>query len=461
MTGIAFLLSLVQFAYPQAEGSWYGLYLSSESYLLTSVICFISLMVQAYARRHLSGARLQRLTFRYLVILTASLILFSSADHLGLMVLGLAASNFILGRLIAYHQGWEAARASGRMAWQSLGLGVLLLSIASVMVYVGQGSLSLQSLGHTWEDKQLMSLVAGMVIVAAMAQSALFPLHGWLIASANAPTPISAFMHAGLVNGGALLLYKFYPLLVQLEWTLTVIFFAGALTALLGTAWMLVQSDVKRTLTCSTVGQMGFMVMQCGLGLFPAAIAHMIWHGLFKGSLFLSAGSAVGAARNQSLQLQGGRGVGILLWGLLIGSGGTFLFWLFTGHAYDLNSTYLLLLCFAGMTCAHFAMNVLNPRVSAGRMVLSAGFGLLFATVYGGSVLLVERQLELLPALPLAAWHFVVLAIFVLGWLGMLFRPHFQGARVERYLAALYVQLLNSSQPHTLTTTARRSTYRG
>ena len=99
-------------------------------------------------------------------------------------------------------------------------------------------------------------------------------------------------MHAGLINGGGFLLARFAPMLAIQPPILNLIFIAGITTALLGTLWKLMQSDVKRMLACSTMGQMGFMIAQCGLGLFPAAVAHLSWHGLFKAYLFLSTGSA-------------------------------------------------------------------------------------------------------------------------------------------------------------------------
>jgi len=125
-----------------------------------------------------------------------------------------------------------------------------------------------------------------------MTQSAIWPFHTWLISSLNSPTPVSAIMHAGLINGGGFLLTRFAGLFVQSTGMLQVIFFLGLLTALIGTLWKLMQHDIKRMLACSTMGQMGFMIAQCGLGLFPAAIAHLCWHGLFKAYLFLSSGSA-------------------------------------------------------------------------------------------------------------------------------------------------------------------------
>ena len=87
-------------------------------------------------------------------------------------------------------------------------------------------------------------------------------------------------MHAGLVNGGGFLIVRFAPLYLNYPGILNIIFIIGLSTAIMGTLWKLMQSDIKRMLACSTMAQMGFMIAQCGLGLFSAAIAHIILHGL-------------------------------------------------------------------------------------------------------------------------------------------------------------------------------------
>ncbi len=460
LTGVAFLFALAAFFLPHAPEASLGLLWDREANLFAAVICFISLVIQAYSLRHFDGHRFRRRTFRHFVALTVALLLFTSADHLLLLAGALGLSNYLLTRLIAHQPDWDAARASGRIAWRHLGLAGLLLLPVAGMIYLTQGHWSLQQLGENWTATSWLPLTGGLIVAAALLQSAIWPLHRWLIASANAPTPVSAFMHAGLVNGGALILYKFAPLLAQLSWSAGLLFLLGAATAVLGTTWMLVQSDVKRTLTCSTMGQMGFMIMQCGLGLFPAAIAHMIWHGFFKASLFLSAGSTVKAATNQSLRLHGPQAAPIFAFGLLCGVAGAYLFWLFTGAGGTLSSTYLLLLVFCGITCAHSVMTILQPRPGLGRALLAAGLGLLGATVYGASVWMVETQLAPLPAPPLSALHLAVLAFFVLGWLLMIFRAYLPASLTDRLLAPLYVRVLRDSQPDTTTLTLQRGQYR-
>ncbi len=142
-------------------------------------------------------------------------------------------------------------------------------------------------------NSPLQYVVVICILMAALIQSALFPVQNWLMSSMTAPTPASALMHAGFVNAGGILLTRFAPLMVELEIMMALTVVVGATSAVLGKIWKTVQPAFKRQLGCSTVGQMGFMILQCGLGFFTAALAHLILHGFYKAYLFLGYGEAV------------------------------------------------------------------------------------------------------------------------------------------------------------------------
>jgi NADH-quinone oxidoreductase subunit L len=143
------------------------------------------------------------------------------------------------------------------------------------------------------------TLVSMLIFISAMSKSAQFPFHMWLPDSLYAPTPVTAFLHAGIINAGGFLLARLAPLFAVSPVTLHWVFAVGMLTALLGSSMMLVQNDIKKTLGYSTIGQMGFMIMECGLGAYGLAIFHLIAHGLFKGSIFLNCGYVIHAARQE------------------------------------------------------------------------------------------------------------------------------------------------------------------
>ncbi|MFZ5863895.1 MAG: proton-conducting transporter membrane subunit [Nitrospirota bacterium] len=136
-----------------------------------------------------------------------------------------------------------------------------------------------------------------LIFVGAMSKSAQFPLHRWVPDTLYAPTPISALLHAGIINAGGFLINRLAPLYGMSPWTLHVVFGVGVLTTVVGASMMLTQNDIKKTLGYSTVGQMGYMIMECGLGAFALAVFHLIAHGLFKATSFLNSGSVIQTAR--------------------------------------------------------------------------------------------------------------------------------------------------------------------
>ncbi len=138
-----------------------------------------------------------------------------------------------------------------------------------------------------------------LIFIGAMSKSAQFPLHMWLPDSLYAPTPVHALLHAGIINAGGFLLNRLAPLYGLSPATLHVVFAVGLLTALLGACMMLTQNDIKKTLGYSTIGQMGYMIMECGLGAFALAVFHLIAHGLFKATIFLNCGNVIHAARQE------------------------------------------------------------------------------------------------------------------------------------------------------------------
>lgn len=143
------------------------------------------------------------------------------------------------------------------------------------------------------------TVVTLLLFVGAMSKSAQFPLHIWLPRSLYAPTPVHALLHAGIINAGGFLLNRLAPLYGLSSTTLHVALVIGSLTAILGAAMMLAQNDIKKTLGFSTIGQMGYMIMECGLGAFSLAIFHLIAHGLFKATVFLNCGNVIHKARQE------------------------------------------------------------------------------------------------------------------------------------------------------------------
>jgi NAD(P)H-quinone oxidoreductase subunit 5 len=156
----------------------------------------------------------------------------------------------------------------------------------------------------------------------AALKSAQFPFHSWLPDTMETPTPVSAFMHAGIINAGGFLVIRLSPLFVQAPGSLWALAIIGSLTAGFGAVVMLAQPTVKRALAYSTIAQMGFMMLECGLGAFGLALIHIVAHSLYKAHAFLHAGSSIGSSPRTAIALKtSGLAVGALVSVILVGGG--------------------------------------------------------------------------------------------------------------------------------------------
>jgi NAD(P)H-quinone oxidoreductase subunit 5 len=136
-----------------------------------------------------------------------------------------------------------------------------------------------------------------------MLKSAQFPFHSWLPDTMDTPTPVSALMHAGIINAGGFLILRLAPVFTAAPAALHLLTIVGVFTAVFGAVVMLAQPGVKRSLAFSTIAQMGFMMVQCGLGAWGLALLHLVAHSLYKAHAFLRAGSAVSATPRAAIPL--------------------------------------------------------------------------------------------------------------------------------------------------------------
>jgi NADH:ubiquinone oxidoreductase subunit 5 (subunit L)/multisubunit Na+/H+ antiporter MnhA subunit len=275
----------------------FGLEASRLTSILLILVLGVSAVVQAFAARYLKGDVRKTRFFNGANLLTfATALMVTSITFIGLAVAWtLAGVSVIL--LLAMYSGFPAAREGVRRAIRVFVIGDLALWTAVVVATIEWGSLDLRTLGQDGPDLSgagfVLVLVACLLVVAAMARSAQLPLQNWLPATLAVPTPVSALLHAGVVNAGGILLVRMSPVFGASSEATYLAFFAGAATTVYGTALMLSKADVKGSLAHSTMGQMGFMIMTCGLGAYAAAVFHLFAHGMYKATLFLGSGAAV------------------------------------------------------------------------------------------------------------------------------------------------------------------------
>lgn len=426
---------------------------------MIALVAFISVCVGSFAWRYMKGDTQHPAFFIQLGLLVASLSAMVSADHLAVLLAAWCISNMLLVRLMVHKKCWKAAKASGRLAARNYILGSACIAGAFAMFYSATGQAGIQALLHKPVESSLMLPALALLLIGAMTQSASWPFHRWLTSSLNSPTPVSAIMHAGLVNGGGFLLARFAPLYLNHSALLTAIFVIGITTALLGTLWKLMQSDVKRMLACSTMGQMGFMLAQCGLGLFPAAVAHLVWHGMFKAYLFLASG---GAAQEKRFDLGYPPRPFTFFCALICGVAGSLGFASASGKSWLAADTTLVLMVAALLSATQFALPMLRHK-PLHTLPLALTATILVGLAYGGSVHLIVWGMEpmhLMQPQPLNGWHIVGIIALTVAWLLVLFlRHHQKAAQPPAWMLKNYVSALNASQPHPTTVTAHRNHY--
>ncbi|MCR9127802.1 MAG: oxidoreductase [Rhodobacteraceae bacterium] len=298
------------------NGAGLAVRLDAVSVIMALLVSFIGWIVLRYSATYMDGEDRQGAFTGWMSATLAAVMLLVLSGNIVQMVLAWIATNAALHQLLMFYPGRAAARrAAGKKALTSrlseaalIGAALLLAvsygtgDIATMLAAAGAG---IAPATAVWG--------AGLIAMAALLASAQFPTHGWLTEVMEAPTPVSALLHAGVVNAGGFLLIRFADVMLAAPGVLALLALLGGLTALFAGLVMLTQPAVKTALAWSTIAQMGFMVFQCGLALFPLALLHIVAHSLYKAHAFLSAGTAVDAVaqirRPGPVAVPGGRAV--------------------------------------------------------------------------------------------------------------------------------------------------------
>lgn len=284
------------------NGIGFGLYLDALSAVMLCLVAFVGLIVIVYSRNYVDGdPRHGRFTAGLCLTLAAVLVLIASGN-LFQFALAWVATSLGLTRLLLFYRERPAAVLAARKKFIASRVGDLCLIAAIVLLHGAFGSLDYARLfagldamhGATPDAVHAAAL---LLAVAALLKSAQFPLHGWLTEVMETPTPVSALLHAGIINAGGFLILRFADVIALSTPALDTLVVVGGVTALFGSVVMLTQTSVKVSLAYSTIAQMGFMMLQCGLGAFAAALLHIVAHSLYKAHAFLSSGSVIDLAR--------------------------------------------------------------------------------------------------------------------------------------------------------------------
>lgn len=429
----------------------------SLALIVSALILFISIVVGTYANNYLKGDKNRSIFLLKILAISISLITTFCADNIFLMLISWMTSNLILVSMMIHKTSWKQSINSGLLALKNFTIGFICLGSALYLLSLKADSYLISEIIRSENISQkTLTISCALIVIAALSQSAIYPFHSWLISSLNSPTPASAIMHAGLVNGGGILLARFAPLLIKTPEILTIAFVLGISSAILGTWWKMIQANVKGMLACSTMSQMGFMIAQCAMGLFPAAIAHLFWHGMFKAYLFLTSPSSW---QERRLDLGYPPKISTLILSMICGAVGAAIFAKINSIELSEFDTTIVLIAVCFIAASQVALTIIN-KSPIKNLVPALIISATVSALYASSVTFLEKitPAEIFNPQPLNLFHIAAIAVLFSAWIARLFWLN-STTKTHPLLMKFYVKALNASQPKSSTITANRNQY--
>jgi len=305
------------------------------------LVTTVSALVHVYTIGYMRGEKGYARFFAYIALFTFSMLMLVLADNFLQLFVFWEAVGLCSYLLIGHWYERDTARAAATKAFVVNRVGDFGFMLGLLLVWYSFGSLEyrhvfaqaadfagatvnlLRPFGGMWEVSTL-TLMCLLLFTGAVGKSAQVPLHVWLPDAMEGPTPISALIHAAtMVTAGVFMVARLSPLYNLSPVAMDVVAVVGALTMVLGATIALTQNDIKRVVAYSTVSQLGYMMMACGLGAYAAGIYHLLTHGAFKALLFLGCGSVIIALHHeQDMRRMGGLKdkLPVTYWTFVVGS---------------------------------------------------------------------------------------------------------------------------------------------
>ena len=351
--------------------------------VMALVVTGVGLLIHVYSTAYMAEDRSYARYFAHLNLFTFFMLVLVMASGLVLMFVGWEGVGLCSYLLIGFWFERPAAAKAGMKAFVVNRIGDAAFIIGILFILTNLGSSSFASINEAAVGgllrPGLATLVAILLFVGATGKSAQIPLYVWLPDAMEGPTPVSALIHAAtMVTAGVYMVCRLGGLYAASVPASTVVAWVGGTTAVFAATMALVQSDIKKVLAYSTISQIGYMFIGCGVGAYAAGMFHLVTHAFFKSLLFLAAGSVIHAlAGEQDMRRMGGLKkhlpvtFPVFLVGALAISGVPFLSGFFSKDA-------ILTSAFAGGQYALYGMGLLGAVLTAFYM-----FRLVYMTFYG------------------------------------------------------------------------------
>ncbi|HZF38159.1 MAG TPA: NADH-quinone oxidoreductase subunit L, partial [Blastocatellia bacterium] len=282
----------------------------------------VGLLIHIYAAGYMHGDPGYYRFFCYLNLFMFMMLTLVLADNLLLLFVGWEGVGLCSYLLIGYYIKWDVAGSAAKKAFVMNRIGDFGFMIATFLVFTTFGTISfvtknvngheihsfLAQAASTTAAIGTLTAIALLFFVGATGKSAQIPLFTWLPDAMAGPTPVSALIHAAtMVTAGVYLVARCSPVFVKAPTAMAIVAVIGAATAIFAATIGIAQNDIKKVLAYSTVSQLGYMFLACGVGAFTAGIFHVMTHAFFKALLFLGSGSVIhGMSNEQDMRRMGG-----------------------------------------------------------------------------------------------------------------------------------------------------------
>ena len=279
-----------------------NVYVNALTVLMILLVSFVGVIVACYSSRYMDGDAHEGRFHRWLSLTLGAFFTLIVAGNIWGFFLSWLVTSLSLHELLAFYRERPGAVLAARKKYLLHRLSDVALFVAFVLVIHTLRTSQFAGLGPALAARPgplsaPLEIAAGLILLSAVLKSAQFPTHGWLIQVMEAPTPVSALMHAGIIYTGAFLLLRTSLLIARVDWVWDVLIVGGLASVAAASLMMMTATNIKESLAYSTCAQMGFMLMECGLGLYSVAVLHIIAHSVYKAHAFLSSGSVVDTFR--------------------------------------------------------------------------------------------------------------------------------------------------------------------
>ena len=278
-----------------------GLYPDGLAVWMALMVSFIAWVILRYTRDYLRGDPAYNAFLPWFLTTVVSVLVLVFTDHLLVLAGAWVGVSLSLHQLLTLYAERPQARLAAAQKFIASRLGDAAILAAVLLIWNHYGSFripEIYALGeHLGRESQSLTIASVLLAVAAALKCAQLPFHGWLIRVMEAPTPVSALLHAGVVNLGGFLWLRLFPVFEGFTAGHMILLVVGGATAIVAVFTMMTQNSAKHGLVWSTNAQMGFMLFEIALGAYTLALLHLLAHSLYKAHSFLAVGRTVKVSR--------------------------------------------------------------------------------------------------------------------------------------------------------------------